>query len=382
MKPLLTTLLCTLGLMLGLTATAWAQPTPCDGGYPLGIPDADLGGVTISCTVPAVGVVDDVALTLDITHTFVGDLEVRLTAPDGTTGGLLIDNICGADNDMRLTLGSYGSAPVTACDAPGSDAWIDGNTYTSSPFDMGTGFDGIAGKRGDGPEELGTFSRVQARGTWTLNIVDNTGGDTGTIDTAPILNVSASPLPVELSAFDVTLDGDRARLTWATASETNNAGFEIQTRRDGEAAYSRVGYVEGYGTTNEPQAYSYQVADLSYGTYSFRLKQIDFDGGFSFSPAIEATHELAESFALERFYPNPFNPQGTFRLMVATEQAVNVSVYNLMGQTVRTLHEGTLQGQKWHQFTFQAGADVPSGVYLIRATGETFANTQKILLVK
>ena len=397
MKQLLTTSLCTLGLFLGMSATAWAQATACDapaeqpGGYPTDGTWGGTGGdaLTINCTVPAVAVVDDVALTLDITHTFASDIEVTLTAPDGTTGGLLAGDYCGLNDNMRITLASFGTAHVNSCDGGGApDAWIDGNAYTTggdpgnSEVDMGTGFDGIAGLSYDGREGFGIFKGVQARGTWTLILNDDANGDFGTVETAPMLNVSGTPLPVELAAFEVTLDGDVARLTWETASETDNAGFEVQTRLDGEADFGTVGYVEGNGTTNDPHAYSFQVADLAYGTHSFRLKQIDFDGEFNFTPIVEATRELANGYALDRFYPNPFNPQGTFRVMVANDQAVSINVYNIMGQLVTTLHEGILEGQEWHQFTFRAGNNLPSGTYLIRATGDSFANTQKVMLVK
>ncbi|MCK7525628.1 MAG: hypothetical protein MZV64_52510 [Ignavibacteriales bacterium] len=67
-------------------------------------------------------------------------------------------------------------------------------------------------------------------------------------------------------------------LTWNTATEVNNQGFEIQRKTTGE--FERVGFVEGKGTTTEVQNYLFRDKDLLSGNYTYRLKQMDFDGSF------------------------------------------------------------------------------------------------------
>jgi hypothetical protein len=89
-------------------------------------------------------------------------------------------------------------------------------------------------------------------------------------DPNEIIALRDAPIPVELTAFDaVTQPGGAVRLTWATASETNNAGFEVQQRAAG--AFRPVGFVDGAGTTDAAQSYGFTVEDLEPGTYAFRL---------------------------------------------------------------------------------------------------------------
>ncbi|MEW6061492.1 MAG: LamG-like jellyroll fold domain-containing protein, partial [Bacteroidota bacterium] len=106
-----------------------------------------------------------------------------------------------------------------------------------------------------------------------------------------------TPLPVELTSFAVSAKQNAVELKWQTATEVNNFGFEIERRAisdrhlqgDGHFAWSKVSFVEGYGNSNSPKEYSYADKNLSNGTYSYRLKQIDRDGKFEYSQSVEVT---------------------------------------------------------------------------------------------
>jgi hypothetical protein len=80
-------------------------------------------------------------------------------------------------------------------------------------------------------------------------------------------------------------------------------------------------------------------------------------------------------------YPNPFNPSTNFTLALPTDQHVQISVYDLTGRKVATLHKGTLAGQITHTFAFN-GSQLASGKYLVRVQGDDFANTKLITLMK
>ncbi|MEM6785125.1 MAG: lamin tail domain-containing protein [Bacteroidota bacterium] len=199
--------------------------------------------------------------------------------------------------------------------------------------------------------------------------------------------VSATPnpggvnVPVELVAFDVTLDGTVARLAWATASETNNAGFEVQVRGSQDAAFGVLGFVEGRGTTTEAQTYAFRTDALPPGTYTFRLKQLDFDGAFEYSPEVETTVTLTEAFALSDTYPNPFTGVTRLSLSVQQPQAVVVTVYDALGRTVATLHDGPMTPEAPAAMTLD-GRTLASGLYVVRVVGETFATTRRVTLVR
>ncbi|MEL7361090.1 MAG: hypothetical protein AAFN13_03385, partial [Bacteroidota bacterium] len=66
-------------------------------------------------------------------------------------------------------------------------------------------------------------------------------------------------IPVELSTFNVHLDGRAAQLAWTTLSETNNSGFEVQMRGPEAAEFDGVAFVEGNGTTTEAQGHPWRT---------------------------------------------------------------------------------------------------------------------------
>lgn len=198
-------------------------------------------------------------------------------------------------------------------------------------------------------------------------------------------------LPVELVTFKATVHGSskpsaygsEAVLEWETASETANAGFEVQ-HRDPEAAegtWNDVGFVEGHGTTTETHRYTHRLDDLKPGTHTFRLKQVDLDGSFSHSASVEAVVKLAGSFDIVAPYPNPFRQRATFTLTVAETQQVDVAAYNQLGQRVATLHDGELAPNTQHTFRLEANR-LSSGMYFIQVRGEEFSTTERAVLVR
>ncbi len=109
-------------------------------------------------------------------------------------------------------------------------------------------------------------------------------------------------LPVELIYFDGKLVGQHAHLTWATASEENNLGFEIQ-RFTADNTWETIGFVEGKGTSIEFNTYEFRDVNVVPGTNYYRLKQIDFDGHFEHSEVVAV--QLGELLTDVNVYPNP-----------------------------------------------------------------------------
>ncbi|MDX1548459.1 MAG: PQQ-dependent sugar dehydrogenase [Rhodothermales bacterium] len=218
-----------------------------------------------------------------------------------------------------------------------------------------------------GVDQSGEVYIADYGGTTTLHRFDN-----------------CTPLPVELVRFEAATDGDAVALAWATASETNNAGFEVQTRTASgapqDAEWRVLGFVEGAGTTLEPQQYAYRAEGVAPGPHAFRLKQIDFDGTFEYSPEVEVQVEVAGAYSLSSAHPNPFQTATRFTLTLAKAQAVRVEVYDVLGRLVTVLQDGPLEGGIPHVFTLEAGT-LPSGLYAYHVSGETFAVTKPVVLV-
>ena len=97
----------------------------------------------------------------------------------------------------------------------------------------------------------------------------------------------SSIIPVELISFNGSFIDNAIRLRWSTATETNNKGFEIERSPDGKGNWQRIEFIEGNGTTTNKNSYSFIDKNVSTGTYSYRLKQIDFDGSFKYSNIVE-----------------------------------------------------------------------------------------------
>ena len=206
-------------------------------------------------------------------------------------------------------------------------------------------------------------------------------GNGGTIFIANSFGFSDTPLPVELTDFTVLENEADVTLSWETASELNNAGFYVEHLRPESSDYEQIGFVEGHGTIETVQYYRYQVQGLSAGMHRFRLKQVDFDGTFEYSPVVEISVRLESAYQLGKAYPNPFNPQSTFSLTVGRDQEVQITLHDLLGKEVGLIHSGLMEGQREQQFLID-GSGLSSGTYLYRVNGEYFSASGRVLLVK
>lgn len=342
------------------------------GALGLAIPDRPTTGcdgtdpgpaLTHSIVVPDAGTVTDVDVYLDITHTWIGDLTIILD--NGTVTDTLVAKPgvigpagCGSlEDNFDNFVDDEGTDGTIEDDFP----YTPGGRYTSYMEDGG----------------MDAFDGQPTSGTWTLSIYDSGGGDTGTLNSWSLWLDGV--IPVELTSFTATANGMGANLAWETASETNNAGFEVQVQ-NGES-WNTLGWVEGHGTTTEAQSYSYTANDLGVGTHVFRLKQIDFDGMFEYHGNVEISLGTPGTHVLTSAYPNPFNPQSNFTLAVSQNQHVTAELYNALGQRVATLYNGTVEADQIQNVTID-GAGLASGTYIVRVNGETFADALRVTLLK
>ena len=197
-----------------------------------------------------------------------------------------------------------------------------------------------------------------------------------------VLASSTEPLPVELSAFDVTLSSEDAVLTWETVSETNNAGFEVQRAPvgPGNAAWTSLTTVGGAGTTDTPQSYRFTDTSLPYAVDSlrYRLRQIDTDGTESFSEAITIARQVTQAELLPT-YPNPVRGQATIRFAVPDRQDVRIALYDMLGRRVQVVANGYADGRTEQLLDVNGLA---SGTYFLRMQTESHTETQRVTVVR
>lgn len=190
-------------------------------------------------------------------------------------------------------------------------------------------------------------------------------------------------IPVELTSFTAAANNNNVVLNWATATEKNNQGFEIQ--RNNGSGFTTVGFVKGNGTTTEPQLYSFVDKNLNSGKYSYRLKQIDFDGTSDLSKTVEIEILNPKEFSLNQNFPNPFNPSTKINFSLAVDSKVSLKVFNVLGQEVSTLLNANLNSG-YHEVNFNANG-MNSGVYFYKLEasgidGTNFSSVKKMILNK
>ena len=201
------------------------------------------------------------------------------------------------------------------------------------------------------------------------------------------------PLPVELTSFSGEAKNSFVVLEWTTASEINNRGFEIErastslnnpNKNYSVANWEKVGFVEGNGTTSLRNVYSYTDFIAHFGTYKYRLKQIDFDGSYEYSAEVNiAAGMKPENFVLNQNYPNPFNPVTTISYELPEAAVVNLKMYDILGKEVIELVNDYKEAGR-HEITFNSSSvnGLTSGVYFYKVTAGSFTAVKKMQILK
>jgi hypothetical protein len=192
------------------------------------------------------------------------------------------------------------------------------------------------------------------------------------------------PLPVELVSFNASINDKNVLLDWETATELNNYGFEIERKQgsiqSSSGKYEMIGFVNGNGNSNSPKEYSFIDHNVQTGNYCYRLKQIDTDGQFEYSPEVFVKVDVPQDYNLAQNFPNPFNPSTTINFTIPEDGLVKLSVYNLLGQEIRTLVEEQRQAGTDSEI-FEAG-EFNSGVYFYELRINDFVQTKKMQFLK
>jgi hypothetical protein len=195
---------------------------------------------------------------------------------------------------------------------------------------------------------------------------------------------SNDPLPVELASFTANVNRNNVNLTWTTSRETNNAGFDVERKLANATEWTKVGSVNGNGTTTENKTYTFSER-ANTGNYNYRLKQNDFNGNSEyFALSNEVVVGVPSSYAISQNYPNPFNPTTKIDFDLPYDGKVNIVLFDLSGREIGTLvNEARTAGYYTVQFN---ASNLASGMYFYRISaegnGNNFTQTKKMVLIK
>jgi len=269
-----------------------------------------------------------------------------------------------------LTASSWGAFNNSTPDLYIFKVW-EGNTPIFTVNTGGSFFD--AAISSDGSTLITSGKAVHARTFGNGGLAYNVFVDT-----------SDTNVPVEFESFSAKVSDGNVILEWTTATEINNLGFEIQKSFNSE--FQTIGFVDGHGTTTETQSYFFVDRSVNAGSYSYRLKQIDFNGTYEYLSQVDVDVPAPNEFSLNQNYPNPFNPITKIDFSLAVDSKVSLKVYDVLGQEVASLVNYNNLDAGLHSMEFDASV-LNSGIYFYmlkaeNAEGKNFISTKKLILMK
>jgi photosystem II stability/assembly factor-like uncharacterized protein len=242
----------------------------------------------------------------------------------------------------------------------------------------------------DGGNNWFDFNGGTMLNTYTVRalVFDPTGNHTlfagrasGTANLGGVYEYTYSFIPVELVSFSAEVFGGDVNLTWITATELNNYGFEVERRNAELDVWSNIGFVNGNGSSSEMHYYSFSDNSAAVGKYFYRLKQLDFSGAFEYSNEVEVTIlEALNDYTLQQNYPNPFNPSTKISFSIPQSGYTTLKVFDVLGNEVANIIEGELNAGSY-ELRFDASG-LSSGIYFYSLTSGVFTKTMKMILTK
>jgi len=236
--------------------------------------------------------------------------------------------------------------------------------------------------------DLKSTSQMKTQSTYTLWDFSDTWSINSSInDGYPYLQdvPTEDALPITLSDFTAEYQEGKVLVNWSTASETDNARFLIY--RNDEVIATK----DGAGTTSEPHEYAYVDNDIIPGiSYTYALADLSYANELTIHTDHAVTviipeNGIDEQFALAANYPNPFNPTTVIPYTIKNSGQVNLNIYDMNGELVRTLMNEELPAGH-HEVIWDgknnAGMDVTTGMYISTLTAGDQSDSRKMLLIK
>ena len=186
-------------------------------------------------------------------------------------------------------------------------------------------------------------------------------------------------LPVELVSLKADpIDNKFIRVSWTTATEINNAGFEVLRSEDG-INFTNIGWVDGAGNSSTILNYNLDDNDVvANKVYYYRLRQIDYDGQSDLTNIVSAIITDNTVFVVSEFMPNPTEGTSSFTVLTSTNRDINLVVYNTLGQIISDSRL-IAEGNKTNKFEINLSEMAAGTYYAVITTGEHTFNKKIVV---
>ena len=188
-----------------------------------------------------------------------------------------------------------------------------------------------------------------------------------------------APIISRAPDINITVFSSSCSIEWSNRDYQKPKNFIVEKSNDG-SSFTEVFKTTADEDPNKIYYYS-DKRDASENVNYYRVKQINYDGSEVYSSSLKVGQSSKkEKIKVGQNYPNPFNPSTSFTVeMLETSEAV-ITVYDLVGKTIKTLHEGTLT-KGVHTFNFE-GSSLPSGIYFYEIKTPASSIVRKMILTK
>ena len=305
------------------------------------------------------------------------------TTSIGTSGDLAYSSVIQSDGKILVAgtskIGSYNDIAVVRYKSDGT-------------IDTSFGTNGIAATQIGVSFSYAHSIALQDDGNIVVSGYSTDGDNYSVFTVVRYLNDVA--MPVELTSLTAQEINNGVTLNWTTATEINNLGYEVQRKeKDNKSDWKRIGFVNGHGNSTVINHYKYLDKEILNSNRVYRLKQIDFDENYEYSPEVSVTVSAPTKFELFQNYPNPFNPTTKIKYSIPTSpqtpllakeggrgEAVTLKIYDILGSEVATLVNEKKQPGTY-EVTFN-GSKLSSGVYFYQLKSSLYTQTKKMIVIK
>jgi hypothetical protein len=187
---------------------------------------------------------------------------------------------------------------------------------------------------------------------------------------------TAAVVPVSLLAFNAAINNKQIILTWSTATEINNNGWDVEKvnlNSNNPFVWQKIGFVAGKGQSNSVMNYAFNDKDIYEGnTYQYRLKQVDLDGTVKYSKVLTIKVANNNNDGAILIYPNPIKNSANVQFTVNATGNVKIALYNANAQLIKTFVNATFTAGTYNNNIELNG--LPAGKYLVQ-----FITTEKVV---